>query len=661
MSNYQRFQILSAGRQNLFLPQGPVWVSRCQLSRDLESGKRLLQTRMVNCSERVVRQVFLRVVCLGPARERLAQLELLPLPLLNARPGRVFGDDKLLELPVKGAVFAEVYVQRVRFTDGTAWDEPADADYLAFPAPVPVKPEDPHYGELADRARSGGVRNDCYFRAQQGLWLCSCGMPNATRSLHCVRCGASRLWLEQHMDVNLLDAPAPARAPEPAPVIAPPPAPAVTVVPAPIRVDPTPAQPTIIVQPAPEPEAEEPPVSHAGRNAAIVAAVLLFIGLGAFCAWKLLMPYLRYREALEAQASGDYERAVALFEDLGQYRDSFRQIDETLSKKAARLMGEGKYQEALEIYEKLENSDQRVADCLYSLGVLAYNAQDINTAMDYVGQLRERFPDYENTETLAQYCAYSLGNQAVAEAGQAETGEEQMACYSRAIEQFQAAGDYEDSRERGTECRYRIAVIQRDLGRTEQAVALFAALEGYKDAEQQRWDCMFDYVQLHWLEDDPQARQWLAELVDADYAGALALQERLEGKGFAFRLTLGPGDYEATLVEVGDLSQVYIHYDVGPRDGDGAALVLVLYSLPDGREGRALLNMDGSAKGSRCWKDIPFPVNCAVKGEVTLKFYDSMLGENAEPLEMIRFNYTAADLPEASSGSSGQAGREGRP
>ena len=130
MEHYQRFQILSASRQDLFLPDSPVWVSRCQLSRDLESGKRLLQTRMVNCSERVVRQVFLRVVCLGPARERLAQLELLPLPLLNARPGRVFGDDKLLELPVKGAVFAEVYVQRVRFTDGTAWDEPADADYL---------------------------------------------------------------------------------------------------------------------------------------------------------------------------------------------------------------------------------------------------------------------------------------------------------------------------------------------------------------------------------------------------------------------------------------------------------------------------------------------------------------------------------------------------
>ena len=199
MAIYERFQILSSARQDLFLPEGPVWVSRCQLSRDMESGKRLLQTRMVNCSERTVRQVFLRVVCLGAERERLDQLELVPLPVLSARPGRVFGDDKLVEVPVKGTVFVEVYVQRVRFADGTAWDEPGDADYIAFPAPVPVRPEDAHFETLASRARSGGLRNDFYFRAQQGLWLCSCGMPNPTRGLRCVRCGADRLWLEKHI------------------------------------------------------------------------------------------------------------------------------------------------------------------------------------------------------------------------------------------------------------------------------------------------------------------------------------------------------------------------------------------------------------------------------------------------------------------------------
>ena len=659
MAIYERFQILSSARQDLFLPEGPVWVSRCQLSRDMESGKRLLQTRMVNCSERIVRQVFLRVVCLGAERERLDQLELVPLPVLSARPGRVFGDDKLVEVPVKGTVFAEVFVQRVRFADGTAWDEPGDGDYIAFPAPVPVRPEDPHFETLASRARSGGVRNDFYFRAQQGLWLCSCGMPNPTRGLRCVRCGADRLWLEKHMDVNLLDAPEPVKAPEPAAASCPPPAPAVTVVPAPIRVDPVPAQPTIIVRPAPEPEAPEPPVSHGGRNAAILAAVLLFIALGAFCAWKLLMPYLRYREALQARAGGDYERAVAIFEELDEYRDSVDQIDETRSQKAARLMGEGKYREALEIYETLKNSDGQIADCLYSLGVLAYNDQDLETAMDYVGQLRERFPDYDKTETLERCCAYSLGGRAAAEADAAESPEEKIACYEEAIRRYETAKDYEDSAERATECRYRIARLRMEQGEALQAVALFANLGNYKDAEQLRRDCMFSYVQLHLEDGDRTAAEFLAWLVEDGYSEAVALNERLKGEGFRFRVTLGPGETDGTLLEVGDLAQVYIHYNVEARDGAVAAPVLVVYHLPDGREGRGLLNKDGSAKGVRCWTDVSFQTNCAVPGEVTLEFYDPMRGENAEPLEVVRFNYSAAangEDPTEAGSSSGTSG-----
>ena len=216
MAAYQRFQVLSAERQNLFLPGSPVWVSRYQLSRDQEGGKRLLQTRMVNCSEKEILQVFLRIVCLDARRERLTQLELVPIEMTRAKPGEVFGDDKLVEISVRGTVYAEVYVQRVRFANGSAWDEETPDRYLAFPAPEPVRAEDENYQTLASRALSGGVQNAFYFRAQQGLWICTCGLPNPSSRRRCVRCGADRLWLEQHMDRNLLDVPV--RRPDPTPV-----------------------------------------------------------------------------------------------------------------------------------------------------------------------------------------------------------------------------------------------------------------------------------------------------------------------------------------------------------------------------------------------------------------------------------------------------------
>jgi hypothetical protein len=64
MPNYQRFQTISAGAQNRFDPDSPVWVSRYRLSLDAESGKRLLQVRMVNLSDKRLRQVFLRIRCI---------------------------------------------------------------------------------------------------------------------------------------------------------------------------------------------------------------------------------------------------------------------------------------------------------------------------------------------------------------------------------------------------------------------------------------------------------------------------------------------------------------------------------------------------------------------------------------------------------------------
>ena len=291
---YERYQILSSARQELFSPESPVWVSRVQLSLDRQSGRRLLQTRMVNCSDREIRRVFLRVICLGAGRERLAQLELVPLPALSAGPGRVFGDDKPAEIPVKGTRFVEVFAQRVRFADGSAWDEARGRDYLRFAA-VPVLPADPHYETLRARARAGNVRNDCYFRSRQGLWVCTCGLPNSPRSLRCPRCGAERLWLERHMDPGRLDAAPPEKRPEPVPMAEP----ALTEPPA--RREALPP-PSFILQ-APEAEPKAYAGDRAGRIAALVLALLLCFSLGFCCAVRWLNPWLRSLAAPAGQTA----------------------------------------------------------------------------------------------------------------------------------------------------------------------------------------------------------------------------------------------------------------------------------------------------------------------------------------------------------------------
>ena len=660
MATYQRFQTLSAAEQHLFGPQSPVLVSRYQLSLDLESGKRLLQVRMVNLSEKRIRQVFLRVICFDAAHTRLAQLELVPVPAVSALPGRIFGDNRVVELTPPGTSFVEVFAQRVRFYDGSTWDEERDQDYIAFPPPEPVKQEDPAYDRLSRSAIAGGVRCEYYYHAQAGLWICTCGLPNGSRSLRCAHCGAKRAWLEKHMDREGQPAAAPEPEKEPETTAEKLPAPEPVVITAPPVVRPVSPveefglagllrpEPTHTPGPAPEPEPEpEPEPSHAGRTVAIILAVLLFLGAGAFGTYRYLMPYLRYREAVTEQSNGNYDRAVELFEELGEYKDSPERITKTIAQRAFDLMAEGKYPEALAVFDTLEGYEKNAADCVYSMGVLAFNNGELEKAMGYARQLEERDPDYEKLPELQQFCMYSLGNRTAAEAGEAETSDERIALYQQAIGYYTEA-DYEDSADRITECRYRIAIEYMGLDALTEAIEAFEQLAGYKQSDDFRKDCMFRYAQAHLENVDEVTMAYLETLAGEGYDGAQALLDRLNGDGFYFRLTEGSQDIPGALVTdtVEDLSQLYIHYSVDYVDEDGAVLVLLCYTLPDGTSGRGLLNRNRESRGVVGWTEFPFPADCRISGTVRLEFYDSMRGDDAEPLEVITFTYNRQEKEE---------------
>lgn len=630
MTNYQRFQICSAAEQNLFSPDSPVWVSRYQLSRDQEERKLLLQVRMVNRSEKTIRQVFLRIRCLDGLDQPVTELELVPMPALTARPGQIFGEDKLTEITPAGTVRVEVFAQRVRFADGSAWDENAAAEYIGFAKPVKMQPEDPYYDELSRRAVSGGVRARYYYHDQRGLWTCTCGLPNGSRDLRCAHCGAERIWLEKHMDPALLEAPA-----QIPPVV---PTPAGQPGPAEVYL----YYPTQQPVPEPQPAPEETPAAKPrkrGKTTAIVLSSLILVVAAAFVGYLFLKPYLRYRTGLDQLKAGNYEEAKAIFEELGDYRDSAKRVQDSIVQNARAAMTQGDYQKAMDLLKDMPDQQKYVADCLYSLGVLAYNDGDLDTAWSYVRQLEERFPDYENLPQLKQYCCYSYGGRYAAQAAQAQQPEDRIEGYNQAMQWYAAAGEYEDSGERVTECSYRIAVEKLNMGSWEEAMEDFRLLGDYKQSAQYLADCKFRYAEAHIENTDQTTLDYLQELADANYEGAQELLDRLTGDAFGFNLTLGPGDSSGQLVQASDLSEVYLHYRVDSSDERGAVLILVQYTLPDGRQGRGLLNNDRSSTGTKVWTDL-FPGDCRIAGPITLTFYDSERGE-VTPLQTLTFQFDA--------------------
>ena len=75
-----------------------------------------------------------------------------------------------------------------------------------------------------------------------------------------------------------------------------------------------------------------------------------------------------YNKAEELFAAGDYGAASAAFGDLGAYRDApERQIAADYALADA-LLAQGRYDQAMELYQKLGGCEEQVRQCCYMLG-----------------------------------------------------------------------------------------------------------------------------------------------------------------------------------------------------------------------------------------------------------------------------------------------------
>lgn len=119
----------------------------------------------------------------------------------------------------------------------------------------------------------------------------------------------------------------------------------------------------------------------------------------------------------------------------------------------------------------------------YREAVKLYNAQDYDKALEIFTELGE----YEDSAQLITRCKYWIAIEAM------EYGR-----YDSAMEQFQALNGYEDSAERITECKYQLAIAAFDSEEYASAEALFLEIPDYQQVPEYlrrlNWQKFFDAV-----------------------------------------------------------------------------------------------------------------------------------------------------------------------
>lgn len=152
-----RFARLETQEQDVLQPDCPVYVHCTRRSVDRASGAVFLQVRMVNCSERRIGTVYLRVEGMDFGGRVCYTVRELPLADCAAAPHAVFGEERMLVLPRKEAATLRVTVERVIFEDGGLWRR--------CPGQMLVTPQ------------------------EAGWRRCACSMPNPPQRERCLLCG----------------------------------------------------------------------------------------------------------------------------------------------------------------------------------------------------------------------------------------------------------------------------------------------------------------------------------------------------------------------------------------------------------------------------------------------------------------------------------------
>lgn len=117
----------------------------------------------------------------------------------------------------------------------------------------------------------------------------------------------------------------------------------------------------------------------------------------------------QYQKAQALYAGASYSEAAALYESLGDYRDSAQQARHVRYQWAGSLREDGNYADALELYEDLGdylNSQEHAHACAYELGLQALDAEDLEQAVDWFAQAG----DYSDAAEKYLEATYNYGH-----------------------------------------------------------------------------------------------------------------------------------------------------------------------------------------------------------------------------------------------------------
>lgn len=252
------------------------------------------------------------------------------------------------------------------------------------------------------------------------------------------------------------------------------------------------------VPPSPAPQ-KKPGRKNMPIIIAVAAIAALVIGIAGFNAYSQSQRAAHYDEAVTLMQNGDYESAMALFEDLGDYQDAPDRVnacEQAIAyQDATDLLDAGDYQAARDAFEALgdyNDAQDMVATCdkwlAYQDAQGLLDGGDYQAARDAFAELGS-FEDAEDKVSVCDGWLLFAETSALTDEGKYEEAAEKATGFFN-VDEIMSSSEYQDWSNRND---YGLAENMLSNGQNYGAYNLFTSLGSYEDASEKAQSCILEF------------------------------------------------------------------------------------------------------------------------------------------------------------------------
>ncbi len=278
----------------------PLQVKRIVITKPSPESSLELKIHSTPCGEYNITSYSAKIELLSERKEKIGEFTAESIKPTESDP---------IQSPYANAVYANAKITSVEMSGGEKWENTADEDGTKLPEQEIFWQTDPLYEQI--KLVCAGIVDAKYKPDTiDGGWRCACGQVNRADSEKCGSCHTSKKWLDENLDESYLRS---------------------------LKTE-ADSKSEKQIEREVKRRREKEGLSDKAKALIALSAVALVAALTLLTVFQII-PSVKYSGALKAVEAGEFDKAIAAFTELDDFRDSKDQLYNATYKKAQSITG----------------------------------------------------------------------------------------------------------------------------------------------------------------------------------------------------------------------------------------------------------------------------------------------------------------------------------